>query len=225
MGGLILPTDVELVEAAAFTYGSSSPYFQDDDHAVRVFLTERPDGLKIIAIEGTHDPLGWMFDFLGVSTDDQQGMNHETLGFIHAGFYDAALPALARCALIAAQGPYAICGHSLGAALALLIGGILSQYEFNGRGLPPVKIGAFAPPKVGGSTFVKTVTAFPFCAYRYGGDVVPTVPIALPGLPYEQVPLIDLRDAHAPPLGMFGAHHIDNYVAGVTALAAAVTNG
>lgn len=219
---LALPTDLALVKAAAATYDPAAiPDFVDINKAIRVFVTKRDDGLQIIAIEGTHSPIGWALDFIAAATEDQQGMNHATLGFIHAGFYGAALTALTRCSLVAAAGPYAICGHSLGAALALLIGGLLSQDELNGRSLAPVKIGAFAPPKVGGAQFIKAISAIPFCAYRYGNDIVPTVPLTVrPWLPYEQIPLIELSDTNMPRLGVFQSHHIDNYVAGVTALCA-----
>lgn len=218
---MILPSDMELVSAAAATYApGATPFFEDVDQAVRVFTSKSAAGVNIIAVEGTHDALGWAADFVALSVADQQGMNHATLGFIHAGFYTTALTALARCALVAAEGPYAICGHSLGAALALLIGAMLSQDVFEGRALTPVKIGAFAPPRVGGADFIKVATAVPFCAYRYGDDVVPEVPLSLPPLlPYVQVPLTALADTHKPGLGPFGCHHIDNYVAGVRALA------
>lgn len=220
---MILPTDVELVQHAAATYDPAAiPDFQDVDHAVKVFMTTRADGLNVIAIEGTHDAVGWGFDFLAASVSDQQGMDKQTLGFVHSGFYAAGLTALTRCALIAAGGPYAICGHSLGAALALLIGGILSQDSFEGHSLAPVKIGAFAPPRVGGAQFVKVIETIPFCAYRYGQDPVPEVPFSIPGWPYEQVPLTQLPGPAVPLFDIrarLADHHIQNYVAGVQAAA------
>jgi hypothetical protein len=222
---MILPTDVELVQHAAATYDpAATPDFQDVDHAVKVFMTTRADGLNIIAIEGTHDAIGWGFDFLAASVSDQQGMDKQTLGFVHSGFYAAGLTALTRCALIAAGGPYAICGHSLGAALALLIGGILSQDTFEGRSLAPVKIGAFAPPRVGGAQFVKVIETIPLCAYRYSEDPVTEVPFSVPGWPYEQVPLTQLPGPAISPADFparVRCHNIENYVAGVRAAAAA----
>ena len=209
-----LPTDSELVDCAAATYAlAAQPFFEDADKAIRIFLTKRSaDGLNILAVEGTHDPLGWLIDFFAAKIDDQQGLNSASLGFIHAGFYASAVAALTRCALVAAKGPYAICGHSLGAGLALLIGSLLLQDD-----LPPVKIGAFAPPKVGGATFVKVVTSIPFCAYRYGNDPVTGVPLTFMDFPYEQVPLTEIGSAMIDP---FRCHAIGNYVAGVKAKAA-----
>jgi hypothetical protein len=223
---IVLPTDSELVEAAAATYlANAVPNFQDDDRAIKVFVTKRTsDGLNIIAIEGTHDPLGWALDFLAAEVEDQQGMNHATLGWIHAGFYSSAVVALTRCALIAAEGPYAICGHSLGAALALLIGSLLSQDQLDGRSLAPVKIGAFAPPRVGDSTFVKVATSIPLCAYRYNVDPVPQVPLTIsPAFPYMPVPMTALPGPSIPLFAItrrLACHNIANYVAGVKGLAA-----
>lgn len=211
---LLLPTDAELVDCAAQTYGSAEPFFEDIDRAIRIFLTKRADGLNILAIEGTHDTVGWLTDFIAIAINDQQGMDHATLGFIHAGFYEAAVTSLTRCALVAANGPYAICGHSLGAALALLIGALLSQDVFNDRTLAPVKIGAFAPPRVGGDAFVKVVTKVPLCAYKFGNDPVPEVPINLPWLPYAQVPL---RLVGKPMINPIHCHAIANYVTAVHA--------
>ena len=57
---LPVPSDAELVAAAAGTYTSRVvPFAADWASAGRVFLTVRDDGLKIFAIEGTHNPVGW----------------------------------------------------------------------------------------------------------------------------------------------------------------------
>ena len=207
---LVLPTDVELVEAAAATYvRGSQPFIADLDSAIRVFKTVRADGLITIAIEGTHDAMGWLLDFLGTKSDDEQGMNHQTLGFLHSGFYASAVAPLTRIALAVNGKPYAICGHSLGAVMALMIGSLLIQ-----DGLPPVKIGAFAPPRGGGAQFVKVATSVPFCAYRFGNDPVPEIPVAIPEFPWQQVPLTAIGKPMTWP---FGCHAIENYVAGVRA--------
>lgn len=216
-------SDHELVLAAAATYSSTdTPYFEDVDRAIRVFLSKASDGANIIAIEGTHDPLGWALDFFALQVQDQQGMDHKTLGFVHAGFYAAAVSALPRIVLAASGAPFYITGHSLGAGLALEISGMLIDDN-----LAPLKVGAFAPPRVGGATFVKIATSIPFCAYRFGNDPVPEVPLSLPDFPYVQVPLTQVGEPgenHAPPSIMsrllsvsknFADHHISNYVAAV----------
>lgn len=218
---IALPSDAELVNAAAAAYDPAAvPFINELGSALRIFLTQRADGLVIIAIEGTHDPLGWAFDFFALRIFDHPGIKHASLGFIHAGFYTMAMAVIERLdvELTHRAAPYAICGHSLGAALALLLGALLTV-----RGMPPVKVGAFAPPRVGGAKFVATATSVPFCADRYGLDPVPMVPLDLPILfPYDQVVL---RELVAPPLprdaslaALFDQHHITHYVAGVHAV-------
>ena len=209
---LAVPTDKELVDYAAATYlPDAKPFISDLDSAIQVFVTARSDGLNIIAIEGTHNALGWALDFFALTMEDQEGVNHPTLGFLHAGFYAAALAVLSRLTPIAAR-PYAICGHSLGAALALMLGALLID-----DGTAPVKIGAFAPPKCGGDQFVKVAASVPLCAYRFGLDPVPLVPLALPTFPYRQVQLVELAAPTREP-DIFAYHSISNYVSGVTAL-------
>ncbi len=203
---MMLPTDAELVDAAAQTYTRTDPCAAGP---ISVFQTLRDDGLRIIAIEGTHDAIGWCVDFFALKATDQEGFNHPALGFIHAGFYASAQLVLPLVAPLVVQ-PYAICGHSLGGAMALLLAGMLID-----RGHAPVKTGAFAPPKVGGDKFVETVTSYPFCSYRYGQDVVPLVPFSLPDFPYRQVPTIELDAPHE--LDVFKYHSIGNYVTGVHA--------
>lgn len=215
---LVLPTDGELVGYAAATYAANAkPFISDLDSSIRVFLTTRDDGLNVIAFEGTHDVLGWALDFFAIKVEDHETVNHPTLGFLHAGFYRAALTVLPRLSLVAKRGRYAICGHSLGAVLALMVGALLID-----DGTPPVKIGAFAPPKGGGDMFVKVAASVPYCAYRYGQDPVPLVPLAFPELPYRQVSLVELDAPRS--VDLFSYHNIANYVTGVKAFNAGNTD-
>lgn len=196
-------SDHTLVLAAAATYDIAAiPSFEADDHALRVFMT-KVDGLTIVAIEGTHDPLGWLIDLLAIPTQDHEMKEHPSLGFLHAGFYESANAILPFMDSI--EAPFAICGHSLGAALALLIGAMLID-----RGRPPVKIGVFAPPRVGGDRFVSVATSVPLCAYRFGDDPVTDVPYTWPDFPYRQVPLTAIGKPLWPAVS---CHHIANYVA------------
>jgi hypothetical protein len=203
---VIIPTDVELVEAAAATYDpAAAPFYSHLDNAIRIFETTNAYGLDIIAIEGTHDAIGWALDFCALGIEDHAGTNHPTLGFVHTGFLAAGLLALPK---IKPTGPFAICGHSLGAAMALLIGGLLID-----NGTPPVKIGAFAPPRVGSEQFVKVASSVPVSAYAYGNDPVPRVPFRIvPLFPYMQVAMTDIG---TPRLNEFSCHNIQNYLVGV----------
>jgi Lipase (class 3) len=202
------PTDAELVDEAAGTYTRDDPFAADPASALRVFLTKREDGLNIFSIEGTHDDLGWAADFFALRVWDHPGKTMPSIGWVHAGFLDLAWTVLGKLRPAMAAAPYAICGHSLGAAEALLIGATMID-----EGSPPIKIGAFAPPRVGDATFVKVATSVPLCAYRFGDDPVPTVPWPIPiFFPYRQVPLTQIGQ---PMADSFKCHAIANYVAAV----------
>ena len=206
-------TDIELVDAAAATYvAAAEPFARDPLSATRVLLTDRADGLLVFAFEGTENPQGWALDFDATHVWNHPTRKHATLGYIHAGFYLIAAQILSPVVaeIRKTNRPFALSGHSLGAALALLIGGLLID-----RGLVPVTIGAFAPPRVGYNKFVRAVSSVPIRAFRYGNDPVPEVPFHIPFFfPYQQVPLVAFGKAADDP---FTCHHIQNYVSAVRA--------
>jgi hypothetical protein len=220
---MILPTDLELCEAAAATYVPEAvPFCEVLGSSMALFTTTREDGLVTIAVEGSHDTINWAVDFCSLVAEPRYGLNHPNLGFVHAAFYSSAELALPKILPLAEKGPVALAGHSLGAIEALMLGAMLTV-----RNLPPVKIGAFAPPRGGGAQFVRIATSVPFCAYRYGEDPVPEVPLTIPPLfPYQQVPLVQLPGPTSGSLSLsarLACHHIANYVAGVKAAAILAT--
>jgi len=209
---MALPTDSELVDFAAATYlPDAVPSFSSIEGALRIFVTMRGDGLTIIAIEGTHNLPGWAIDFCALSMRDHPGINHPSLGWLHSGFYASSLLLLPSIAAIVARGPFAICGHSLGAALAVLIAA-----ELTVNGTSPVKVAAFAPPRAGGDKLVEVIKSIPNSGYDFGNDPVPHIPFRiLPLWPYQQVPCVRIGK---PMVDEFACHHIENYVTGVHAL-------
>ncbi len=218
------PTDIELVDCAAQTYTRTDPFAENIDNAVRVFLTTLSSGLNVIAFEGTKNAPGWLLDFLAISSSDlsviqlflslgaadHPTIQHPRLGLVHAGFDAGVKSVMSKVALIAA-GPFAITGHSLGAALALR-----ATAEFILDGTPPLKCAAFAPPRVGGDKFVKITTSIPISAYKWGDDPVPEVPFTLPPkYDYRQVPLTKVGHFE---LEATACHNIKNYVSAVHAM-------
>ncbi len=200
-------TDREAVLAAAATYGAGAPAFVSLDNAVRVFVSDAADGSTNIAIEGTHDPLGWAIDFLAIGVKDRAVAPHPSAGVVEAGFLLAAQSVLGRVARAAAGKRCTMIGHSLGAALALLLGVLLKD-----DGNPPQAIFAFAPPRVGYDAFIAALAGMRVRAFRFHNDPVPLAPLTLPPLwPYRQVPLIGLGPAPTHALDA-ADHHIGNYV-------------
>lgn len=209
------PTDVELVSAAAATYtATAQPFTKDPLSAACVFLTTRADGMLLFPFEGTHNPPGWLADFSALHVWDHSTTKHPTLGYIHLGFYQLAMRLLPPILheIRKDNRPFTLVGHSLGAALALLVGAMLID-----RGLRPAVIGAFAPPRVGDARFVRVATSVPVRAFRYGDDPVTQVPFYIPlFFPYRQVPLIAIGK---PLPDRFSCHHVQNYVDAVHAKA------
>lgn len=199
-------SDRDLVVAAAATYAGNVPTWSFFQGAVCVFRSQTADGLPVFSAEGTHNNPGWALDFCAVPIHDAV-VNHADLGRIHSGFWFASRPLIPVLLDAIGDQPFALAGHSLGAALALLLGA-----ELIIRGKRPERIGAFAPPRVGMAEFVSVVTKAPLSAYRFGNDPVTEVPDALPGFPYAQVPLIAVG-ARLP--DRFDCHAIKNYLATV----------
>jgi hypothetical protein len=206
-----LPTDSDMVDLAAAAYNPTSvPWLDQIENAVRVFRSDR-DAVSDLAIQGTHNDVGWALDFAAWPIEQHAGIDHPQLGFLHAGFYAAARSVYPQILALAKDRRVTVQGHSLGAALTLLIGA-----ELIVDGVPPLKIGAFAPPRVGGDQFVKVATSAPYCAYRYANDPVPLVPFTIPpAFLYRRVPFVQLG---ASTFDIeFSDHHIDNYVREVKA--------
>lgn len=111
--------------------------------------------------------------------------------------------------------PIFICGHSLGAARALLY-----AYARVKRNLRVDGVYALAPPKPGDSTIGPWLNAIPIALSVINGrDIVPSVPEDVPQLNEEYVqpePLIPILEQPSPtdlnPLSKW--HHIELYVAG-----------
>jgi hypothetical protein len=207
-----IPSDLELCQACAASYGPGTPYFQPPGFTDRLFLTETADYATLIP-EGTYNAPGWVGDFLALGVREHPTTSAAGLSFIHADFYEAALRLLPAVQAVAARKPIALGGHSRGAALAAMLAALLIQ-----QNIIPVKLALYAPPRVGAADFIALVTSAlgVVPAYKFGDDPVPEVPFTLePDFPYEQFSLTKIGAAL--PIAI-ECHKITNYVAGVQAL-------
>ncbi|MDE1943551.1 MAG: lipase, partial [Betaproteobacteria bacterium] len=122
------------------------------------------DGLTV-AFPGTNNVACWLAD-LDVALTTVRGM-----GRVHAGFWGAYASIEGP---LMDQSPEVTCGHSEGAALALLYGGALCL-----AGKPPKAVYAFEPPRV--SIDGVLAKLFQRCGVQLlltqnGEDVVPQIP-------------------------------------------------
>jgi hypothetical protein len=162
-------TSRQAVEAAAATYDGGAPTFRQFGDAVSVFVTTI-DGVKAVAIEGTHDSFGWALDFDAWPTAAKETVAHPTLPPMHRGFRDAAVSVLPAVRAAIKGKPWCAIGHSLGGAVALTLGAWLAD-----EGTPPQSVYLFAPARV----FVDApdvLADVPIEGWRCGGDIVPMVP-------------------------------------------------
>jgi hypothetical protein len=110
--------------------------------------------------------------------------------------------------------PIVITGHSLGAARAALLTGIMIE-----AGLPPARRVAFGEPKAGYRALAEFIAPVPAVSYRNGNteahDLITDMP-GVPWLPYvHPVPLTYVNAAPPvdDPTGAFAWHHMGLYVA------------
>ena len=148
---------------------SAAPQIGQQDTAARAIFEETVDGLAF-AFPGTNNVACFLAD-LDVNVKPIQG-----LGALHCGFWEAFLQ-IRQPLWDQAQGsglPVIPCGHSEGAALALLFAGYLCLF-----GRPPAAVFAFEPPRVSiDDTLAKLFEAndVPILITRKGEDIVPIVP-------------------------------------------------
>lgn len=127
---------------------------------------------NVICFRGSKEILDWLLDFLAIpGTDNAQDPAYARMGPVHSGFLIGALALLPAVKADLAGKPYSLTGHSLGGALALLVGALMVQ-----DGHPPDQIVTFGAPKVGFQAFADVLSAVPVREYKYGADPVPLVP-------------------------------------------------
>lgn len=178
--------DVDLAALAAEAYTAAPTWRAGDVHALYTFRA----GESVVAIRGTTaDPRDWLRDLSVMPKRDR------ALGFCHAGFLDGARALFLKSPLPDRDFSASILtGHSMGGALALLLGGLLAAH-----GSPPRAIVTFGAPRCGSWTLRRVLRDLPLRLYRNGDDPVPEVPW-LPGFYVHPAKLIAIGDAALDPL-------------------------
>jgi predicted lipase len=202
-------SDITLAQLAAATYSCDPTWtgagLDQSIHACRT----NEDGLVVIAFRGSIAARDWFLDFAALPIRATL-LNHATLGYVHSGFLAAAMSVLPRIALAVEGKPYALTGHSLGGAIALMVGAIMAD-ENN----PPQRICTFGAPKVGFAKYAEALADVHVDQYRRGNDPVPSAPLALPGVAFvhARLPLIAVGVPQSDP---FASHHMPGYLEDVT---------
>lgn len=119
-----------------------------------------------IAFRGTDDVASFAADF------DIEPLSVPGVGTVYTGFW-RAWEAMQLEVLAAAAGqPVTLCGHSLGAALALMAAAAMVV-----GGNAPVAVYGFEPPRVGVDLGIRALLArVPVHLYKNGNDIVCDVP-------------------------------------------------
>lgn len=198
----------------AISHGQFNEFWAIDQ--VYVGLRHLASGADVFAFRGSVSEEDWIRDFEGWPR------RHPLLGYCHNGFlenmddlYDKLLLAVDPAR------PFAIAGHSLGAARALIMAGI-----FTARGRPPALVVTFGTPRPGFQQLSGILNSggFPIRCYRNGPDPVAEVPLKVPPLLLYQKPQADILLGSAPefhPEDPFRWHSMPLYLEGVRRLASA----
>jgi predicted lipase len=164
-GSLPCPiSDTALCAAAAAAYTQAATIVVGDVHAV----ITTTDGITTVAFRGTV-PTSWLDWFRDFAAWPDRIADHPSVGCCHAGFItgaEAILPTLNA----ALTGPYVLTGHSLGGALAIAAGALLTDC-----GKPPLRLTTFGAPRVGFG-LTKVLAPIDGVRYRHGLDPIPEVP-------------------------------------------------
>lgn len=168
------------------------------------------DAYTVIAMRGSTTINDWLRDFRGWMVKDPQ------LGMVEDGFMAGMRDVFAHLVdEIAAPAPKSLCitGHSLGAAEALILGGLITD---GGHGAAIDAIVTFGSPRPGGQRLKNILTPIAVRSYRNIMDPVCEVPVRIPELEPYMHPrdLIGIVAAPPPddPWGPIADHHIELYI-------------
>ncbi len=167
MSDMSLSFDANLCAASLAAYSSPATFVAGGDvHAV---VTQRLDA-TVIAFRGTV-PSSWEDWFRDFAGWPARIADHPTLGRCHEGFISGAEAILDQLrGILSPSRPFALTGHSLGGALAIATGALLTDC-----GLVPLRLTTFGAPRVGMS-LAPILARVDGRRFRHGDDPVPEVP-------------------------------------------------
>lgn len=212
-----MPSDLEVLQVCADTYRDDAQWdasWSTNDIQVRARAVGDFD---VIAFRGSKSVLDWVRDFQVIP------VYHPRLGMVHEGFVQGIEPVVVPRLLKFIQDrnrPYILTGHSLGAARACVVAGLMSITPlFNGSTVPPAAVVLAGCPRPGFKTLSEVINSGggKVRIYKNRRDPVADVPSLLPFWvkPSADI-LVDAGDSGEHSL--FADHHMPLYLKGVEEL-------
>lgn len=221
MNGNVLPSDATIAALCNGLYaypGSATIDWDhreepDDDNGI-CWAMKHLGTVDVIILRGSTTPQDWVRDFEAVADP----FTHSALGPVHPGFLAgiedayAAMKPLLRADVI-------VCGHSLGAARAAILTGLMVDDNH----APRARV-VFGEPRPGFAPLAKLIASVPARSYRNGNgilyDLITEVPIAMGPENYvHPCPLTHVCEEPGPDWtkqwGVFAWHAMPLYLAAV----------
>lgn len=212
-----MPTDIDLVNLSAAIYqGTSSWDYIDTGTDDGVYWAiKNLDDCQVVVFRGSITPLDWWRDLRSLPIETNN------IGTVHEGFHAGMEHMWADLKPMITK-PVVITGHSLGAARADILCGLMVADK-----TPPARLVVFGEPRPGLADFANIISKVSRASYRNGNnsghDRVWDVPLRLfgkldfihptrPTIVYKE-PSGDLFQKY----GLFALHHITLYQAAVAA--------
>lgn len=169
-----------------------------------VWGKKKVNGVTVVVFRGSITPMDWIRDFEAI------GMLHGKLGMVHEGFLQGMEPVWES--LKSDDSPILVIGHSLGAARAAILTGLMCA-----DGRSPIERVCWGEPSSGWITLADLIKHVPTRSFRNGNNKVHDPVTDVPPLPYiHATPLIDVC---APPISSLIPsewHHMDLYALAMT---------
>ena len=164
-------TDLDLAQACSDLYAASGPWAKVWNLDGIVCALRKDAAGQIVCFRGSVTAEDWADDFKGWPTLDAD------LGYVHDGFREDMDRVVTEVLPALGASPTAVCGHSLGAARALIFAAMLVV-----RKQPVSKLTAFGCPRPGFAKLSGILRngGFPITIYRNGPDPVASVPRLIP---------------------------------------------